>query len=91
MNTPRFLNYPHTVLKNEKKNCTTKNHIKAEHKKKTYFRNTKNKSKKLYSHEPSAYPQRINYPQIVAVFFKDVKTEETFNSQDKKLVETTNL
>ena len=26
-----------------------------------------------------------------AVFFKDVKTEETFSSQDQKLVETTNL
>ena len=30
--------------------------------------------------------------KIVAVYFKDVKTEETFSSQDqKKLVETTNL
>ena len=27
----------------------------------------------------------------VSVFFKDVKTEETFSSQDQKLVETTNL
>ena len=27
----------------------------------------------------------------VAVYFKDVKTEETFSSQDHKLVETTNL
>ena len=27
----------------------------------------------------------------VAVCFKDVKTEETFSSQDQKLVETTNL
>ena len=27
----------------------------------------------------------------VAVYFKDVKTEETFISQDQKLVETTNL
>ena len=27
----------------------------------------------------------------VAVHFKDVKTEETFSSQDMKLVETTNL
>ena len=27
----------------------------------------------------------------VAVNFKDVKTEETFSSQDQKLVETTNL
>ena len=29
--------------------------------------------------------------KTVAVYFKDVKTEETFNSQDQKLVETTNL
>ena len=29
--------------------------------------------------------------QIVAVSFKDVKTEETISSQDQKLVETTNL
>ena len=29
--------------------------------------------------------------KIVAVYFKDVKTEETFCSQDQKLVETTNL
>ena len=27
----------------------------------------------------------------VAVYFKDVKTEETFSSQDQKLVLTTNL
>ena len=27
----------------------------------------------------------------VAVFSKDVKIEETFSSQDQKLVETTNL
>ena len=27
----------------------------------------------------------------VAVYFKDVKTEETFSSQDQKPVETTNL
>ena len=26
-----------------------------------------------------------------AVYFKDVKTEETFSSQDQKLVETTNF
>ena len=29
--------------------------------------------------------------KIVAVLFKDVKTEETFSSQDQVLVETTNL
>ena len=40
----------------------------------------------------SANPQRINNPKKnVAVYFIDVKTEETFSSQDQKLVETTNL
>ena len=29
--------------------------------------------------------------KTVAVYFKDFKTEETFSSQDQKLVETTNL
>ena len=29
--------------------------------------------------------------KTVAVYFKDVKTEETFSSQDQKLVVTTNL
>ena len=29
--------------------------------------------------------------KTVAVFFKDVKTEETFSSQGQKLVVTTNL
>ena len=40
----------------------------------------------------SANPQRINNPKKnVAVYFIDVKTEETLSSQDQKLVETTNL
>ena len=29
--------------------------------------------------------------KTVAVYFDDVKTEETFSSQDKQLVETTNF
>ena len=29
--------------------------------------------------------------KIISVYFKDVKTEETFSSQDQKQVETTNL
>ena len=33
----------------------------------------------------------LNTQKTVAVYFKDVKTEETFSSQDQKLVETTNL
>ena len=62
--------------------------------KKSYFRNRNTKTKTQNSHELSAYPQRINNPKkqkSVAVYFKDVKTEETFSSQDQRLVETTNL
>ena len=59
--------------------------------KKTYFRNTKTKIKTQNSHEFSAYPQSLKTQKSVAVYFKDVKTEETFSSQDQKLVETTNL
>ena len=33
----------------------------------------------------------VTTQKSVAVYFKDVKTEETFSSQDQKLVETTNL
>ena len=49
------------------------------------------KSKTQNSHEPSAYPQCINNPKKVAVYFKHVKTEETFSSPGQKLVEVTNL
>ena len=33
----------------------------------------------------------LKFQKSVAVYFKDVKTEETFSSQDQKQVETTNL
>ena len=33
----------------------------------------------------------LTTPKSLAVYSKDVKTEETFSSQDQKLVETTNL
>ena len=33
----------------------------------------------------------ITTQNSIAVYFKLVKTEETFSSQDQKLVETTNL
>ena len=35
--------------------------------------------------------QQIDPKYNVAVYFKDVKTEETFSSQGQKLTETTNL
>ena len=60
----------------------------------SYLRNTNTKTKTQNTYELSAYPQRISNPKkrkSVAVYFKDVKTEETFSSQDQKLVETTNL
>ena len=33
----------------------------------------------------------LTIQKSVAVYFKDVKTEETFSRQDQKLVETSNL
>ena len=33
----------------------------------------------------------LTTPKNVAVYFKDVKIEETISSQDQKLVKTTNL
>ena len=51
----------------------------------------KTKIEELVPHELSANPQCINNPKNVAVYFKDVKTEETLSSRDQKLVETTNL
>ena len=37
------------------------------------------------------YQNALTPQKSVAVYFKDVKTEETFSSQDQKLVETSNL
>ena len=37
------------------------------------------------------YHNALTTQKILSVHFKDVKTEETFSSQDQKLVETTNL
>ena len=37
------------------------------------------------------YHNALTNQKIVAVYFNDVKTEETFSSQDQKLVKTTNL
>ena len=59
--------------------------------KKTYFRNTKTKIKTQNSHESSAYPHRIKNPKKRRCVFQRCQNEETFSSQDKKLVETTNL
>ena len=37
------------------------------------------------------YHNALTIQKNVAVYFKDVKTEQTFSSQDQKPVETTNL
>ena len=56
------------------------------------FQKYKDKNQKLSTamnlqHTHSAFTTQ----KSVAVYFKDVKTEETFSSQDQKLVVTTNL
>ena len=80
------------MIKNGK-NCNEKNHITDRHIKRHDSIEKKLKSIIKHSHELSAIQQSINNPtqKHVAVFFKDVKTEETFSSQDQKLVVTTNL
>ena len=59
--------------------------------KKSYFRNTNTKIKTQNSHGTSAYSNALTIQKSVAVYFKDVKTEEKFSNQYQKLVETTNL
>ena len=61
----------------------TKNEITSE---------TKNQNRNLSTTMDHQHIQNsLTTRKIVAVYFKDVKTEETFTSQDQKLVETTNL
>ena len=57
----------------------------------TYFRNTKQNQKVSTTVNHQHTHNALTTQKIVAVYFKDVKTEETFSSQHQKLVETTNL
>ena len=57
----------------------------------TYFRNIETKIENLVLPWNFSNLQRTNTPKNVAVYFKDVNTEETLSSQYQKLVETTNL
>ena len=56
------------------------------------FQKHKDQNQKLSTHMNCQQTHNALITQkIVAVYFKDVKTDETFSSQDQKLVETTNL
>ena len=60
--------------------------------KKDIFQKHKDQNQRLSN--PKSCQQTHNVlttKKTVAVYFKDVKTERTFSSQDQKLVETTNL
>ena len=60
--------------------------------KKTFFRNTRTKIKKISTPRNRQHVHNALTPQkSVPGYLKDVKTEETFSSQDQKIVETTNL
>ena len=61
----------------------TKNDIFQKYKDK----NQKHSTPRNLQHTHNAFTTQ----QSVAVYFKDVKTEETISSQDQKLVVTTNL
>ena len=62
---------------------TQKKDIVQKHK----YRNPKPRSLMNSQHTHNA----LKNQKSSAAYFKDVKTEETFNSRDQKLVETTNL
>ena len=74
-----------------KKNCTTKNRIKDENKKRHISETRKPKSKPSTPMSLRYTHNALKTQKSVAVYFKEVKTEKTFSSQDQKLVETTNL
>ena len=61
----------------------TKNEIFQKHE----DENQKRSTPMNFQHTHNAFTTQ----KSVAVFFKNVKTEETFSSQDQKLVVTTNL
>ena len=61
----------------------TKNDIFKKHKDKNRKPNTNMNLQRTHN--------ALTTQKTVAVYFKEVKTEETFSSQDQKLVETTNL
>ena len=74
-----------------KKTCTTKNLIKDEHKKRHISEIRKPKLKRRNHTSLQHTHNALKTQKSVAVNFKDVKTEETFSSQDQKPVKTTNL
>ena len=60
--------------------------------KKDIFQIHKEQNQKLYTPTNRQHTHiALTNQKSSAVFFKDVKTEETISSQDQKLVETTNL
>ena len=80
----------HTGSWKNEKICTTKDRIKDKHKK-WYISETGQKQKFSTAMNCQQTHNALTTQKNVAVFFKDVKTEETFSSQDQKLLETTNL
>ena len=71
-----------------KKTCTTEDRFKDKHKK-WHFRNIKTTIKNLVLCQQTH--NALTAQKIVAVYFRDVKTEKSIVSQDQNLVETTIL
>ena len=74
-----------------KKNCTTKNRIKNEHKKDIFQKHKEQNQKISTPMNCQQIHNALTTQKTNAVYFKDVKTEETFSSRYQKIVETTNL
>ena len=74
-----------------KKLLPQKKRIKDEHKKRHISETRKPKSKARTPMNLQRNHNLLKAQKSVAVYFKVVKTEETFSNQEQKLVETTNL
>ena len=82
----------HTLSSKMKKKCTTKKSHQGWTQKKDIFQTHKEQKRKLYTPMIRQHTHiALTNQKSSAVYFKDVKTEETFSSQDQKLVETNNL
>ena len=73
-----------------KKNVPQKDCIKDKHKE-WHFSEDQNQKQLSTPLNLKHTHNALTTQKSVAVYFKDVKTEETFSSQNQKLVETTNL
>ena len=74
-----------------KKICTTEDRIKDKQKNDIFQKHKKPNQNLSTSKNRQHTHKALTIQKFVALYFKDVKTEETFSTQYQKLVKTTKL